>query len=78
MTKEQNRILDCIKKWLEIREKYHSNFLSTPSQLRADIDHSALLRRLISGRAPLPDPPPLKWSYPVYPDMDQIFGVEKE
>lgn len=38
------------------------------AQLRADASHSALLRRLLSGKEPLPEPPPLKHAYPDYPD----------
>lgn len=38
-------------------------------QLAADIWHSALLwRMLVDGKPPLPEPPPVKNSYPVYPD----------
>jgi len=34
--------------------------------LRADIDHSALLRRLLEGEQALPVPPPKQYSYPAY------------
>jgi hypothetical protein len=34
----------------------------------ADADHSALLWRLLEGKEPLPEPPPLEHAYPVYPD----------
>lgn len=37
-------------------------------QIRADVDHSALLYRLLRGRPLLPEPPPTEHSYPVYPD----------
>lgn len=37
-------------------------------QLAADVDHSALLVRLLEGKAPLPEPPPTQHAYPVYPD----------
>lgn len=38
-------------------------------QLGADIWHSALLwRMLVEGKRPLPEPPPLEHSYPVYPE----------
>ncbi len=32
----------------------------------ADIDHSALLNRLLSGKEPFPEPPPLFYGYPCY------------
>lgn len=38
------------------------------AQLCADIDHSALLDRLLMGGEPLPEPPPLRNAYPVYPN----------
>lgn len=39
------------------------------TQLAADIWHSALLwRMLVDGKPPLSEPPPVKNSYPVYPD----------
>jgi hypothetical protein len=38
------------------------------TQLAADVDHSALLWRLLEGKEPLVDPPPLDHGYPVYPD----------
>lgn len=37
-----------------------------PSPTRADVDHSALLNRLLSGKEPLPEPPPLFYGYPAY------------
>lgn len=40
-------------------------------QLAPDLWHSALLRRmLLERKPPLPEPPPLLYSYPVYPDDD--------
>lgn len=36
--------------------------------LAADIDHSALLFRLLIGLSALPEPPPLRRAYPVYPE----------
>jgi hypothetical protein len=38
------------------------------SQLAIDAEHSALLMRLLEGKEPLPEPPPLKNAYPDYPD----------
>lgn len=37
-------------------------------QLANDADHSALLFRMSQGKEPLPEPPPLRNSYPDYPD----------
>lgn len=38
------------------------------SALVPDADHSALLYRVLRGHDPLSEPPPLRNSYPVYPD----------
>ena len=63
--------LKCIKRWLEIREKFEDRAKDRGfSQLRADIDHSALLHRLLEGKEPLPEPPPLKNSYPDYNSVE--------
>ena len=37
-----------------------------PSPTWADAEHSSLLRRLLDGKALLPKPPPLRFSYPDY------------
>lgn len=68
-----------VARWLRI--KFHwegSNFgtnggdrwkdVPQVGALVPDADHSALLWRLLSGKEPLPEPPPLDHAYPVYPD----------
>jgi len=57
--------IGILTRWLEIRDRY-GHHLTTLSQLKADIDHSALLERLLSGREPFPEPPPRAFSYPWY------------
>lgn len=74
---EVQRIISIIARWLYIRE-FHESPSGTPwaqydhgfamRQMRADVDHSALLRRLLEGKEPLDEPPPKLYSYPVYPD----------
>ena len=56
----------CLLRWLRIRADNGKPFPESLGQLEVDIDHSALLRRLLSGKEPLPQPPPLKHSYPDY------------
>jgi hypothetical protein len=48
-----------VARWLEIG---YPNEAPTP----ADAWHSALLGRLLAGKDPLPEPPPLAFSYPWY------------
>ncbi len=62
-----------MSRWLRIRAQYPDRHgpLTDPrvlTQLGADVDHSALLFRLLRGREPLPEPPPKEHAYPVYPD----------
>lgn len=69
---------NCFKRWLEIREQFPGSFqkesardsLSDAAQLRADIDHSALLRRLLGGKEPFPSPPPKSNGSPWYDLLD--------
>lgn len=72
-------VLRQASRWLEIKEqeeyvgrkrKYSDGEFS---QLRADVSHSALLRRLLSGKEPLEEPPPLEHSYP---DYEAVEGKE--
>ena len=65
-------------RWLAIKNQYEAKWKDLPpeqklSQLPADIGHSALLRRmLVDRKLPLIIPPPTNYSYPVYPDMEDI------
>lgn len=66
------------RRWLQIKEQHEK--VNYPAQggrrwktgeltrHAADVDHSALLVRLLEGKEPLPEPPPLEHAYPVYPD----------
>lgn len=66
---EQQRVLNAIKRWLSVAGKegyWGETGLVHFQQLCADIDHSALLRRLIEGKQPLPIPPPRAIGYPWY------------
>ena len=80
LTREQQNIaIGCFKVWISLKcahESFFRDFITgdgfkpefLASKIAVDADHSALLRRLMDGKDPLPDPPPLQNSYPVYPD----------
>lgn len=51
-------------RWLEIREENGYPRTTTLNQLKADADHSSLLKRLLRGEDPLPEAPPRAYSYP--------------
>ena len=66
LNQEAWRGVMCVLRWLAIRE---SNSIPPPGRfhhLEDDISHSALLRRLIDGKDPLPDPPPESFGQPWY------------
>ncbi len=55
MSEEEKRVLDCVKKWLEIKAKNQKGInpeCYSLLQIIPDIDHSWLLERLLSGEEP--------------------------
>jgi hypothetical protein len=63
LTQDQiNFAIKCMAKWIHIR---WDNEFGNPNP--ADVSHSALLHRLLSGKEPLDKPPPKSYSYPDYP-----------
>lgn len=70
------RGIRCLLEWLEVRQQFEQgteNRLGFP-QLLADVDHSALLARLLKGKSPLPAPPPTSHSYPWYGLVEEGSG----
>lgn len=63
---EQQRVLQCVQRWLQIREDFEGAFPASAVQLAVDMSHSALLQRLLEGKEPFEDPPPLSYSDPWY------------
>ena len=59
------KVADVVR-WLEIRETVGRPMPDTVAELLIDMGHSSLLARLASGLPPLPDPPPVAFSYPQY------------
>ena len=70
MKPEHQWVIGCLLRWLEIRTENGKPFPQSAAQLSVDIDHSSLLSRLLSGKEPLPEPPPLRYGYPDYPDQE--------
>ena len=54
-------IIEKIGTWVRYWEEQHGEGPRPP-----DVDHSALLRRLLEGKDPIPFIPPLSYSYPNY------------
>lgn len=62
-----------VKRWSAEKLANDARYgIASTGQLIPDVDHSALLYRLLRGRDPLPEPPPLAHSYPVYPDWPYV------
>lgn len=58
--------------WHETRllNGYHLRMDADPGGIACDMEHSALLRRLLDGKDPLFQPPPHRYSYPDYDLID--------
>jgi hypothetical protein len=61
-----NKGIKALIQWLALREEHGRPFPSSLEQLQCDLDHSALLLRLLEGKEPFPEPPPRAHSYPNY------------
>lgn len=59
---ELQRITKAVSEWVRLRDRPDYTAALTP----AEVEHSALLRRLLSGQSALPEPPPRSYSYPWY------------
>jgi hypothetical protein len=64
--------------WLEIREASGYDFPNSTDQLNLSMNKSALLERMLSGKSPLPIPPPTKFSYPWYSLIDSGEGTSTD
>lgn len=63
-------IEEAITQWMVLREKWGVSPGRSPYAMAADMGHSALLRRILSGEVIHPEPPPLSHAYPNYQLMD--------
>lgn len=70
--------IDCLFRWLQIREENGISFPNNLTQLGVDVGHSALLRRLLEGKEPLPIAPPCTHSYPWYELIEDGYGYPME
>ncbi len=63
----------CLEYVRVARREGYTERLGCPDGVPTDIDaqHSALLPRLLSGKKPLPEPPPLRHSYPDYAAVEE-------
>jgi hypothetical protein len=70
------RWLDCVRR--ENGPAVMKELCRNPQQMRIDIEHSALLRRLLQGKEPLSHPPPLTCGYPWYELIERGEGTAFE
>lgn len=69
MKEEERELVHEVVLWIKTAREAYGNDVWLPHA--ADIDHSALLQRLMSGKAPLPFAPPRAFSYPWYDLYDK-------
>lgn len=62
LTAQEVELVEHTVEWMKTREA--AGWTAKPG--REDVQKSALLQRIRSGRAPLPVPPPTSWGYPWY------------
>ena len=64
---EQRKACRAVVRWLQIRGKWNEDYNAEwLFSLDVDMDHSALLGRLLDGKKLLAFPPPRAYSYPWY------------
>lgn len=69
MKEEERELVHAVVEWIKTARKAYGNPEWIPYP--ADIDHSALLNRLMDGKAPLPYAPTRSFSYPWYDLYDK-------
>lgn len=62
--------IQAVRKWFEILNSLNREPPSSYTQLMANLDHSALLQRIIENKTVYPIPPPRAYSYPCYELFD--------
>ena len=73
-TWELHQSIHLLFKMLEIREKNGIEYPKDLNQLKITAIKSALLQRLLEGKEPFEDPPPLSMSYPWYSLIEDGYG----
>lgn len=58
----------AFKLWVDVATHHDYQPIRDWGNFAAEVDHSALLRRLLEGKPPLREKPRTEHSYPVYPD----------
>ena len=69
---------ECLVEWLKIREQEGRAFPKDVEAFVQELDHSALLQRLVSGKPALPVAPPLSFGYPWYDLLENGHGEPAE
>ena len=75
MLETRSADINALLRWLEIRAKHGIPFPGSLWSLNIDASKSALLDRLLEGKEPLPEPPPLSFSYPWYTLIEEGAGI---
>jgi hypothetical protein len=65
-TMEDTPVVDVLIEWLRVRDRGGRPLPLGYDGLADELAHSALLERMLSGKAPLPAPPPRSFGQPWY------------
>lgn len=69
LTEEQRRAVRfALKLWVQVATHHEYEPLRDWKNFGPEVDHSALLDRILHGKSPLLERPRTEHSYPVYPD----------
>ena len=75
---DAERALHVFYTWLSLREKNGLDWPYSSNKMAVNMSHSALLRRMLDGKDPLPEAPPKRWSYPWYELIESGRAEPKE
>jgi hypothetical protein len=76
--REAWRGIMCLLRWIAIREENGHPVPPYLSAMEGDLFHSPLLRRLIEGKDPLPQPPPESCGEPWYELVETGRGIASD
>jgi hypothetical protein len=75
---EDSHVLDVLIEWLRVRDRGGRPLPLGYDGLADELLHSALLERMLAGKAPLPAPPPRSFGQPWYALVEDGVASECE
>ncbi len=69
---------DRFKLWVQTARDAGYARMQDWGNFDVEVDHSALLTRILDGKDPLPEKPPLKDGYPDYQDEEEVAHPRRQ